>query len=127
MLFAGCASTVTAKLAASYAPLNENEPIYILDVNEPLPSQSELVGSVNIGDSGFSSNCGYDKVLSLVKDNARKSGANIVQISKVFVPNLMTSSCYRMRTNIYRNFNKESLSKIKSYAETANKSQLPKQ
>jgi hypothetical protein len=89
VLLAGCASTSKTKLvnkAKVYPELSAETPVYVLLETELVPYQSELVGGVKIGDSGFSTNCSYVKALASVKDAARKAGANIVKITETIEP-----------------------------------------
>ncbi|WP_300565029.1 hypothetical protein [Flavobacterium sp.] len=126
ILFVSCATSISTKLAnKNYQKLNDENQILILEKNDVLPNNSEFIGDIKIGDSGFTTDCGYNKVVSDATNSARNAGANIVQITEVKKPSIMGSSCYRIRAKIYRNLNPESLSSILEKRNLKNKSRLP--
>ncbi len=121
-----CAPTISNKLVnKNYQSLSNSAKIYVLDVNEPVPANSEIIGKVKIGDSGFTRDCGYNKVVSEATNAARNSGANIVKLLKVSKPHPLGSSCYRIKAEIYRNYNEDFIAKIEKDLEIKNKSRLP--
>jgi hypothetical protein len=125
-LIAGCSSTVSTKLVNKNQTLTPiNTAVYVLEDNEAIPANSQLVGKIKIGDSGFSMDCGYNKALAEVKKAARKAGANIIKITQVKEPNVMASSCYRIKADVYRNVDEQVLSNVKQRREEKNKSRLP--
>lgn len=126
LLFTSCATSISTKLSQhNYAALPEQDPIYILDENDNLPANSQFIGDIKIGDSGFTTDCGYNKVINDATATARKSGANIVQIVELKDPSLLGSTCYRIKARIYRNFDTESLVRISERRNLRNKSRLP--
>lgn len=126
ILFVSCATSISTKLAnQSYQKLNEEEKVFVLEKNETLPVNSEFIGDIKIGDSGFSTDCGYNKVISDVTNSARNAGANIIQITEIKEPSAFGSSCYRIKAKIYRNLDAEALSSITNKREFKNKSRLP--
>lgn len=57
-----------------------------------------ILGSVKIGDSGFSKNCDAISVAHILQVEASKLGANLIQITKLNKPD-MWSTCYRVNAN----------------------------
>jgi hypothetical protein len=126
LLFISCATSVSTKLVnTTYQKLGNSEQIFVLEKNENLPDNSEYIGDIKIGDSGFSTDCGYNKVVADATNSARNAGANIVKITEVKEPSIFSSSCYRIKAKIYRNLNTESLSTIIHKRDFKNKSRLP--
>lgn len=122
VFLAGCSATLSSKLVnKNYPPLSESNTVFILQPTMSVPLQSELIGEIKIGDSGFSVDCGYNKVLTEAQNMARKAGANIIQIIDLKEPNFFGSSCYRMKAKIYRNVSDEALAQLND----KNKSKLP--
>ena len=112
LLFANCSSTVKSTLVnTTYPSFDENTTVYILQENQTAPYQSELLGEIKIGDSGFSTNCGYEKMVLEAKSIARKSGANLIKITELTPPSF-SSTCYRMKAKIYRNSDAEVLAQL---------------
>ncbi|WP_022829182.1 hypothetical protein [Flavobacterium antarcticum] len=60
--------------------MEEDIKIIVLQKYDILPLNSNLIEDLKIGDSGFTLNCGYNKVLAYAKTAAKNSGANILQI-----------------------------------------------
>jgi len=125
-LFVSCAPSISNKLVnKNFQKLNDGIKIYILEQNAELPPNSELIGDIKIGDSGFTTDCGYNKVIAEATTIAKNSGANIIKLIEVKKPSAFGSSCYRIKAKIYRNLNEESLSKINNNSDIINKSRLP--
>ncbi|HEU4790786.1 MAG TPA: hypothetical protein VFS71_13960 [Flavobacterium sp.] len=125
ILFAACGTSVSTKLAnKNYQKLNDENQIIVLEKTDVLPGNSEFIGDVKIGDSGFTTDCGYNKVISDVTTAARNAGGNIIQITEIKEPSFFGSTCYRVKAKIYRNLNSESLSIIISNKNIKNKSRL---
>jgi hypothetical protein len=126
IVFTSCSTSISTKLAnKSYQKLNDENQIIVLEKNDALPNNSEFIGDIKIGDSGFTTDCGYNKVVADATNSARKAGANIIQIIEVKEPDFFMSSCYRIKAKIYRNLNPESLTSILEKKNLKNKSRLP--
>ena len=124
-LISSCSSSVSTKLASkNYQKLEDNTQIFVLEKDEILPTNSEFIGDIKIGDSGFTTDCGYNKVVADATNSARNAGANIIQIIEVKKPSAFGSTCYRMKAKIYRNLSTESLLSISEKRILRNKSRL---
>ena len=60
--------------------IQSNQPIVIMAVDQKAPGDGIKLGSIN--DGGISANCSYHEILEIFKIKARKSGANIIKITK---------------------------------------------
>ena len=121
ILLTSCSATLSSKLVKNYQPLSEDNKIFILEAAANVPFQSELIGDVKIGDSGFSVDCGYNKVMTEAMSMARKAGANIIKINELKEPDFFGSSCYRLKAKIYRNMDAQVLAQL----DDKNRSRLP--
>ncbi|RVU90781.1 hypothetical protein EH230_07655 [Flavobacterium columnare] len=125
-IISSCSTSISTKLTnKSYQKLNDNSQVIVLKGEDILPNNSEFIGDVKIGDTGFTTDCGYDKVITDAKNAAKNAGGNMIQLIEVKKPNVLVSSCYRIKAKIYRNFDSEFLAKIKGIEEKNNKSRLP--
>ena len=102
-------SSISRDLTKSLDP---KEPIFVLLNENDLPPDSDYIGRIKTLDSGLSmTSCGYDKVIADAKKEAQKKGANIIALTKVKRPNLMTA-CYRIKANLYQNHNEKYLAQL---------------
>jgi len=121
-----CASTVSKKLVSkNHQALPNGIPVMVLNENDPEPTAAELIGVIKIGDSGFTTNCGYDQVIEKAKTAARSAGANLIKITDLKKPTTLGSTCYRIKANIYANNDEQSAAKIQARIDAQNKSRLP--
>jgi hypothetical protein len=126
ILLASCSTSISTKIVnKNFQKLEDNNQIIVLDKNEELPNNSELIGDLKIGDSGFTTDCGYDKVIADATNAAKNSGANIIKIIEIKKPSTFGSTCYRIKARLYRNLNPESLAILAQNRSLKNKSRLP--
>jgi Tfp pilus tip-associated adhesin PilY1 len=102
LLFLGaCAPKVSTNLTKHYPSLDFKEVVYVIDVNDPYPANCISLGTVKIGDTGFSTNCGMDAVINCAKLEARKAGGNALKIVEHISPDFL-SSCHRITAQILK-------------------------
>ena len=125
LMLQSCSPKIKANLSTeTHQPLDSETDILIVKQNEKIPENSIFIGDLKIGDSGFSTDCGYTKVMEDAKNNAKNSGANLVHLIEVKKPNLGTT-CYRIKAKLYRNLNQQSLASLSEKRTFENKSRLP--
>ncbi len=100
LLFAGCAARVTVNLDADKEPLDYRQEIVVLQLDDEVPPDAQLIGTVKVGDSGFTIQCDYPLVLEKAEMESRKAGGNLVKITEHQTPDLL-SSCHRITAQIY--------------------------
>jgi len=124
ILVQSCTPKVSSNLAVnSPSPISKSVEIYVIEEGGSVPNNSEFVGNLKIGDTGFSTDCGYEKVILEAKKTARKSGSNFILLTEVKKPNF-TSSCYRIKGSMYRNLDESALIKTEEQNIKKNKSRL---
>lgn len=96
-----CGSTVSTTVTKSYDILNYQEEIMVFEVGEEVPESSELLGTVRIGETGFSIKCSYEVVVNEASQEARKVGGNAIKIVEHNKPDFW-SSCHRITAEIFR-------------------------
>lgn len=107
-----CSPKVTTKLAKTYPALDYKEEVTVIGITEETPQTATEIGTVKIGDTGFSTNCGWDVVIEKAKMEARKSGGNVLKIIEHTPPSMMGSSCDRITAKILKVENLEELKKL---------------
>lgn len=124
-LIISCAPKVTSNLINySFSESNSELDVIVLNQNEIVPENSKLIGNIKINDTGFSRNCGYNEVIEEARLAARKSGANIVALTEIKTPDII-STCYRIKANLYRNLDSKYIDRRTKKIEDQNKSRLP--
>jgi len=125
LILQSCSPKIRTNLSnTNFQSLHPDSDILILTENEVVPENSNFIGDLKIGDSGFSSDCGYTKVMDEAKKEAIKSGANLIKLTEVIKPNF-GSTCYRINAKLYRNLNPEALTQVSERRNLENKSRLP--
>jgi hypothetical protein len=96
-----CSPKVSKTIINSYAPLDYKEDVLVLGLHTPVPEGAEKIGTVKIGDTGFTMVCGWNTVIDKAKMEARKAGGNAIKITQHKTPDII-SSCHRITADILR-------------------------
>ena len=100
LITASCSPKVSKTITTSYTPLDYREEVLVLDLQTPIPDGAENMGTVKIGDSGFTTNCDWNTVIEQAKVEARKVGGNAIKITEHKPPSAMGSSCHRITASV---------------------------
>lgn len=103
-----CNPKISTSLTKNYPPLDYKQEVVVIGLDGQVPNNSEELGEVKIGDSGFSTNCGYEIVIEKAKLEARKIGGNAIKITEHRPPTVM-NPCHRISARILRIENLENL------------------
>ena len=95
----------------TYAPLDYKQEVRVFEIEEQTPPNSEKLGTIKVGDSGFSTDCDYPVVLEKAKIETRKVGGNALKITKHSLPDLW-STCHRITADVLK------VENIENYAAT---------
>jgi hypothetical protein len=109
MIISACNPRISTSLQSSYSPLDYKQKVIVIDSDKNTPANSEVLGQVKIGDTGFTTNCGYNLVIEKAKLEARKAGGNAIKIIKHRPPSIFGSTCHRITAKILRIKNPEQL------------------
>jgi hypothetical protein len=113
ILLIACSPKVTTKLTETYPSLDYKQEVTVIGITEDTPPTATEIGTVKIGDTGFSINCGWDVVIEKAKMEVRKAGGNVLKIIEHTPPSMMGSSCDRITAKILKVENPKELNKIK--------------
>lgn len=97
----GCGTSKKVSVINYYSPVSISEEIKIIGPGQKIPDNAKLVGSVKIGETGFTTKCTYKDVISDAENQARSMGGNLIYIKKHKEPDLW-SSCHRIEAEIYK-------------------------
>jgi len=101
LFLTSCSAKLTSSMQRTYAPLDYKEEVRVFEIGEKVPPNAEKLGTIKVGDTGFSVNCSYATVLDNAKTEARKVGGNVLKITKHKKPDLW-SSCHRITAEVYK-------------------------
>ena len=93
-----CTPLITTKLERKLPAADSKQEIKVLELNTEIPIDAVVIGTVKIGDSGVTVNCGYQVVLDRAKLEARKAGGNAIKITEHIFPGF--STCHRITAKI---------------------------
>ena len=97
-----CSPKVASKISSSYQPLTQSQEIAVIEMSQPHPENAAVLGTIKIGDSGFTTKNGtYEAVLNIAKEQARQAGGNVVKITEHKSPD-MFSTIHRIKADILR-------------------------
>ena len=105
LIFYSCSPRISTSISKNYPPLDYKQKVVLIKLDQPKPENSEELGQIKVGDSGFSTKCNYEVVIDNAKLEARKVGGNAIKIIKHKTPDLW-SSCHRITAIILRVENK---------------------
>ena len=97
-----CSPKINTQITKTYPTISYNQEVKVFGLKTVLPANVEVIGSVKIGDSGLTLNCTYEIVLENAKNEARKIGGNAIIITEHLYPNLLGSSCHRIKAHILK-------------------------
>lgn len=108
---ASCSPKVTSNITKSAGAFDYKQEIQVYGLTDPEPAQAEQLGTVKIGDTGFTMNCTFEVVVELAKLEARKAGGNAIKIIEHLPPTALGSSCHRIVAKVLKVNQSNSLTK----------------
>lgn len=101
----GCSETlavhvVTQPDAGALRPRGDACAPHIYAQEDAVPSECGEVGDIFLGDTGFTTNCGRERVLDELRRETCSFGANAAQIVRAHDAGSYGSSCYQVRARL---------------------------
>lgn len=97
-----CSPRIGTMITKTYPALETDSPVEVYMLKQAVPKQSESLGVVSVGDTGFSTKCDSATVIGLIKEKARQSGGNAVLITEYVKPSFWGSSCHQMTATVLK-------------------------
>ncbi|PRX53114.1 hypothetical protein [Flagellimonas meridianipacifica] len=103
LFLSSCSPKISTSLIQEnkYNSLKYDEKITVLELNDKQPDNVEILGHVEIRDTGFSTKCNYNTALDRAKLEARTAGGNAIKITKHKKPDFW-STCHRIDATILK-------------------------
>lgn len=102
LLITSCSPKVTTSIIKKYDPTDFKTEVVVLGVDDQIPNDAEVLGDLKIGDSGFTSKCTYEEVITQAKMEVMKVGGNVLKIIEHKLPTAMGSTCHRIIAKILK-------------------------
>lgn len=99
--FTSCSPKISSNFTNPQPKLSIDEKVALLDIGHNLPENIVKIGELRFQDSGFSTDCSFNSLMTQARNEARKNGANIVKVIDKKKPDLW-SSCYRLKIELYK-------------------------
>lgn len=99
--FIACGPSIKINVKTPSQPLPAESKVRILYLNREAPKNGQELGTLDFGDTGFSTSCNYAKFVEVSTQEAKRVGANTVKIVKHSGMNLWTS-CDEISAVFYR-------------------------
>lgn len=96
----GCAPRVIVDVDEKFPIIDALEEVIVFNLTDEVPAGAKLIGTIKVGDSGFTADCDYQTIIEMAKFEAKKNGANLLKVVDHQTPDLK-STCHRITANIY--------------------------
>lgn len=100
-ILSSCSPRITTSISRGLPPVDHTEEVKIYNLQSQLPENAIKIGRIDVGDSGFTTNCNYDTMLGVLLQEARKVGGNAVCITNHIEPNIMNGSCHQFSAIVF--------------------------
>ena len=102
MVLASCGINQNVSVNAVYPPKSNPQ---IVHTGQPLPQGVKRIGSITVGDTGFTltSQCTYEACIQKIMQEAGKNGADVVYIVRIKEPtdDIGGSTCYTITADLF--------------------------
>jgi hypothetical protein len=79
----------------------ENCEIYVYNTNQSIPFPNINLGEIKFGDTGLSTDCGFETIINIAKKKACEEGADAIQLVEIKTPDGW-STCYRIKARFVK-------------------------
>jgi len=100
-ILTSCGPASNVYVSNRYGATDYDREIIEYEMGETIPDNARKVGEIHVGDSGFSTDCGYQTVRQKLMIEVRKTGGHAVQIYEHNLPNFW-STCHSMKAYVFR-------------------------
>jgi len=91
-----CSPKISTRITKIYPPQASDAYVAVYTREQDVPPQSEPIGTVDIGDTGFTANCDSATVFSMAKTETRKAGGNAFLVTQHLRPSFIGGSCHQI-------------------------------
>ena len=95
LTLSACSPRVMTEVTTHYLSRSVDE-VTVFDVGDTVPNNSVALGRVAVLDRGFTTNCEYDRMLSLAKEKTAETGGNGLLLTVHTEPKTSGSNCHQL-------------------------------
>ena len=100
LMLSACSPRVMTEVTMTY-PARTADEVKVYDIGDTVPNNSVPLGKVAVLDRGFTTNCGYDRMLSLAKEKTAETGGNGLLLTYHKEPSIWGSSCHQLMGTMF--------------------------
>lgn len=100
LVLAACSTSKHTSVLNYSTPLPAGTPVEVIGLGQQVPNGAKLLGSISVGDAGFTTQCSYQEVIRDAINMSRNMGGNVLQITEHKEPDIW-SSCHRIKADVY--------------------------
>lgn len=100
LVLAACSTSKRTSVLNYATPLPAGTHVEIIGLGQQVPDGAKLLGSISVGDAGFTTQCSYQEVIRDAINMSRNMGGNVLQITEHKEPDIWTS-CHRIKADVY--------------------------
>lgn len=97
-----CSPYVISDFSQKFPPIDYSEEVTVIGITEDFPDAATELGTVTVGGTDFTSNCGYDEIVEKARIEARKAGGNAIKIIEHLPPSGLGSQCHKITVTVLR-------------------------
>lgn len=97
---AGCSTKLYTHARMPLPARPEGTPVLVYAPTDSLPAPGDLLGTVGVKDSGFSTGCTYAQVVRQAENAVNSLGGNTLQLTRHQLPKTFGSSCHQIEGNV---------------------------
>ena len=100
LTLSACSPRVMTEVTTHYLSRSVDE-VTVFDVGDTVPNNSMALGRVAVLDRGFTTNCEYDRMLSLAKEKTAETGGNGLLLTVHTEPKTSGSNCHQLMGTMF--------------------------
>ena len=77
-------------------PNGTHSEVTVYDTDDVVPDNAEVIGSLSVGDGGFTTHCDWETIIETAKKEAKTSGGNGLEILQHSYPGENSSNCHQI-------------------------------
>ena len=95
-----CSPKVHKQIIKEMHPVSNETEVTVFGIDDVVPENAEVIGSVSVMDGGFTTHCDWETVLETAKQEVRAAGGNGIQILQHSYPKQNGSTCHQIAAYI---------------------------